>query len=137
MTQHPLTILDIETVITAHNGQRHAFVWVRSRQTDLGRYLLALESVMPVFFIEFVDGEIFATPIRSGHLEKEQRKSLTEVARQIYGRRPKVRDVDLSVRDAARQKGAFWGFLTGHGSNLWSKVVLPRQWQERGQVLLD
>lgn len=132
-TQHPLTILDIETVITAHNGQRQAFVWVRTRQPGLGRYLQALESVMPVFFVEFGDGDFFATPIHSGHLEKEQRKSLTEVARQISGRQPKVRDVDLSVRDAARLKGAFWGFLsTVYGSNLWSKVVLPRLFINHG-----
>jgi hypothetical protein len=132
-TAHPLTILDIETVITAHNKQRYAFVWVRTSQAGLGRYLQLLEKVMPVFWVELIEGEFFATPMLSGQRVKEQRRPLTDVAHHISGRKPKVRDVDLSVRDASRLMGAFWGFLSSvYRTDLWKKVVLPRLFINHG-----
>jgi hypothetical protein len=121
------SILNIETVIAAEGDQRFAFVWARSRQTGLGRYLHALKSKMPVFLVEFEEGDFFATQFEEAGLNNASKRPLAETARQVSGRQPRMRPVDLSVRDSSRLNGAFWGFLsTVYKDDLWNKVLLPR-----------
>jgi X-X-X-Leu-X-X-Gly heptad repeat protein len=132
-TEHSFTLLNIETVIASQNGERYAFVWARSRQIGLGRYLQALGKVAYVFFVELIGGDFLAAPVHDGHPDLEKRLPLTDVAHQISGRQPNVREVHLSVRDAAKHKSAFWGFLSNvYGGSLWDKVILPRLFINHG-----
>lgn len=122
-----LTVLDIETIIVSHQEQRLAFVWARSRQAGLGRYLRALARGMSVYLVEFHDGDFFATPFRETSLDRDARRPLTQLAAQLSGQVPKLRKISLSVRDAGRMKSIYWGFLTeAYKQNLWSKVILAR-----------
>jgi hypothetical protein len=133
METAPLVVLDIETIIAATDGRRYAFVWPRSRQPGLGRYLQALQRVMTVFVVELQEGEFLATPFEQGALNRTKRQPLTDAAQQISGSRGRVRPVDLSVRDAGRLKGAFWGFLSAvYKERLWEKVLLPRLFINHG-----
>jgi len=122
-----LTILNIETIIVSLEQQRIAFVWARSRERGLGRYLLALAKGMPVYLIDYADGEFFATPFREQHLKKEARLPLTELASSITKKGPNVREVSLAVRDARRTNTAYWGFLDPvYKDKLWDGVILAR-----------
>lgn len=122
-----LTILDIETIIVSFEQQKFAFIWARSREPGLGRYLLALSKGMPVYLIDYTAGEFFGTPFKDQRLEKEARLPLTDLASSITGKGPNVRGVSLAVRDARRTNTAYWGFLDPvYKDKLWDKVILAR-----------
>ncbi len=122
--------LDIETVVVdarRETGRWLALVWVRRATDGLGRYLFALERVAQVHLVEFREGEFLATE-RSGGKRAGGALPLQELLGGLSGRRPIFPQVDLTVRDADRQRAAFWGYLsdTYKGSRLWNEVVLFR-----------
>jgi len=122
--------LDIETVVVdarRGTGSWLALVWARRATAGLGRYLLALEKVARVHLVEFREGEFLATACAGGKRAGDP-VPLHELLGGISGRSPIFPQVDLKVRDADRQRAAFWGYLadTYAGDRLWNEVVLSR-----------
>lgn len=119
-------LLDVDTIIAGSGASKIAFVWARSKTAGLGRYLMALEKAMPVYLVTLVDDEFLASKINNGRRVATP-EPIQAVASKISGRAMKVSQVSLNVRDQARIKGAYWGFLENfHGTSLWEKVILGR-----------
>src|SRR5690606_11627144 len=108
-------------------GRWLALVWMRRPTDGLGRYLLALERVACVHLVEFREGEFLATE-RSGGQRAGAPVPLQDLLGRLSGRKPSFPRVDLNVRDAHRQRAAFWGYLsdTYRDERLWNEVVLFR-----------
>jgi hypothetical protein len=126
--------LDVETAIGGTRMGRVAFVWARSPTPGLRRYLIALGNLMPVVLVKLINGTFFTREVirATGKLCGEARP-LQEIAAHISRNKAKVREVDLSVRDANRQNETFWGHLSGvYKDKLWSHVVLPRIFMNHG-----
>lgn len=130
-------LLDVDTAIVKagqRDDQWHAFVWARSRQAGLGRYLAALANRFRVWLVET------DTPLTtfSAREWKEgaftgERRPLDVLAAELSGRRPEYLSVAADVRDAMRQQQSFWGFLSErHGAALGSRVILPRLFMNYG-----
>ncbi|WP_440225326.1 hypothetical protein ACQQ2N_08730 [Dokdonella sp. MW10] len=123
--------LDIETIIVDTRrkaARRLALIWTRSLTfPGLGRYLQALERVADVHLIEFRENEFFATKCSAGKRAGEP-TPLQDMLALLSGRRPIFQQADLTVRDADRQRTAFWGYLadTYKGDRLWKELVLFR-----------
>lgn len=130
-TQPPeLRRLDIETVVVdarRRTGKWLALVWMRTPTEGLGRYLLALERVALVHLVEFRDGGFFATEC-SGGRRAGPPVPLWTLMGDVSGTTHTFPEIDRKVRDANRQRTAFWGYLsdTYSGDRLWKEVVLFR-----------
>lgn len=132
-----VSILDLETAIAAEGSQRYAFVWSRvQRQWGLGRYLNALEQVTArTFVVRFLEGEFWAAPRVGGRVLAEERRPLTATVEALTGRRAKHSRVDEGVRDAARQRRAFWGNglqAARDAHTRWERIILPRLFLNHG-----
>lgn len=123
-------LVDVDTAVVSLPGRNAgvaAFVWARSRGDGLGRYLGALSSRMPVWLVEFVDGEFVAVPFSDGkrHGEARPLQAVTEAVGKRLG--PSFEPIQSSVRDRKRINQSFWGYLSErHGDDLGFNVVLPR-----------
>lgn len=130
-------LLDADTAIvdTKRTGDRwHAFVWARSRQPGLGRYLRALEGRFRVWLVE-TDRPLtnfFVREYHPGRLGQEA-WPLDRLMGELSGRPPFFVSVAADVRDAMRQQQSFWGYLSGqHGPALGERVILPRIFMNYG-----
>ncbi len=123
--------LDVETAIvdTDRKPDRwHAFIWARSRQEGLGRYLSALERRFRTWLLE-LDREagIFTAREWKDGAMTGKRRSLPVLMSDLSGRYPRRVQVTSAVRDAHRQKLGFWGYLVdNYRDELGSRVILPR-----------
>ncbi len=124
--------LDVETAIVDTRrkpDQWHAFIWARSRQEGLGRYLSALERRFRTWLLDLdTEAGIFtAREWRDGAMTGE-RRPLATLMTDLSGRYPKPVQVASAVRDSHRQKLGFWGYLVdNYRGELGSCVILPRQ----------
>lgn len=129
-TGQTFQMVDVDTAVVSLPGQNAgvaAFVWARSRGNGLGRYLQALNSRMPVWFVEFLEGEFVAIKCIDGELRGEK-LPLQEVT-SVTGRRTgsSFSKIQNEVRDRNRINQSFWGYLSErHGSELGVNVVLSR-----------
>lgn len=122
------TLLDVDTAVVRHRGRWLAFVLVHSRQSGLGRYLIALEKAFQVHVVErAADGDLVLRRWREGGLIGEA-APLEEGMAALSGRlRPEPVTVAHEVRDIRRHRASFWGYLTSrYGPELGARVVLPR-----------
>ncbi len=134
---HGAVLLDADTAIvdTQRPGDRwHAFVWTRSRQSGLGRYLAALGNRFRVWLVE-TDRPLtgfFAREYQGGRLSQNV-WPLDRLMGELSGRQPAYLSVTADVRDAKRQQQSFWGFLSGqHGPALGERIILPRLFMNYG-----
>ena len=123
--------LDVETVIvdTRRKPDRwHAFIWARSRQEGLGRYLSAMERRFCVWLLELdPDAGTFTSRQWKDGAMTGERRTLDVLMTELSGRSPKQVQVASAVRDAHRQKLGFWGYLVdNYREELGSRVILPR-----------
>jgi len=130
-------LLDVDTAIVKagwRDDSWHAFVWVRSRQSGLGRYLAALSNRFHVWLVE-TDTPLttfFARPWQDGRFTGV-RRPLDSLMAELSGRQPEYVSVTHDVRDAKRQQQSFWGFLSErHKAALGSRVILPRLFMNYG-----
>lgn len=138
LADRDVSILDLETAIAAHNGQRYAFVWSRDwRQQGLRRYLDTLEHVtIQTYVVKLQDGDFIAAPYAGGKAQWSRQMPLTRIAGALTGQEnPKVNRVSRSVRDEFRQLTAFWGNhsqtkRTPQGR--WQRIILPRLFFNHG-----
>lgn len=130
-------LLDVDTAVvdTKRSGdQWHAFVWARSLQPGLGRYLQALERRFRVWLVRtdnphttFVAREV------QGGRQTGPRWKLDRLMEELSGRRGQQLAVAADVRNAIRQQQSFWGFLSGrHQEELGQRVILPRLFMNCG-----
>lgn len=121
--------LDVESVVvdTMRNEERWlAFIWVRSMSEGLGRYLAALEKCLVPYLVTFKDGEFIASRVLGGKRAVPARP-LQELMMELSGGRMTPFRVDSSVKNADRQRQAFWGFISDYyKGNIGDRVVLPR-----------
>jgi hypothetical protein len=130
-------LLDVDAAIVdtkRRDDPWHAFVWARSRQAGLGRYLTALQSRFCVWLVE-TDTPLttfLAREWQGGRLAGGSRR-LDDIMAGLSGRTPQHLTVAADVRDARRQQQSFWGFLSGqHGASLGDRVILPRLFMNCG-----
>lgn len=129
--------LDVETAIvdTDRPSDRwHAFVWVRSREEGLGRYLQALGRRFRVWLVEFdpMAGTFFAHERRDGKAIGPT-GPLTSVMQELAGQQPAPVEVAPAVRNPDRQRLGFWGHLSeAYGDRLGERVILPRLFLNHG-----
>ena len=130
-------LLDVDTAIvdTQRPDDRwHAFVWARSRQPGLGRYLAALGSRFHVWLVE-TDRPLtnfFAREYQEGQLGQHV-WPLDRLMGELSGKPPSYLSVTADVRDAKRQQQSFWGFLSDqHGPALGERIILPRLFMNYG-----
>ena len=126
-----ISILDIETIIALPKegaGKRVALVWVRNRQSGLGRYLQALEAQFQVLFVEYrpEKQEFYGARFVGGKRQLPSlplEKLLKPLATQEY----KKYTASSNVRDEARQYAAIRERLfKDYGSDFVDRVLLPR-----------
>lgn len=123
--------LDVETAVVDARGTSggwRAFVWARSRQPGLGRYLNALSRRFRTWLIDYDRDEgTFVTREWKGGTAIGGHRPLAAVMSELAGRPPLPVKIAGSVRDAHRQRLSFWGFLADtYGDQLGPRIVLPR-----------
>ncbi|MTV41407.1 hypothetical protein [Duganella radicis] len=121
--------LDVETVIVdtrRQTGRWVAFVWARTREPGLGRYLQSLGKGFDTYLLDFSGDTFLAARVRNGQRVSDY-GPLPDLMRNLSGGRYTPFEVNTSVRNTNRQRQAFWGFLSEYyGKNLASRIVLPR-----------
>lgn len=130
-------MLDVETAIVDTDrmpDRWHAFVWARSREDGLRRYLQALGRRFRVWLVEFdpMAGTFFAHERREGRAIGPT-GPLTSVMQELAGRQPASVEVAPAVRDPDRQRLGFWDHLSQvYGDRLGERVILPRLFLNHG-----
>lgn len=130
-------LLDVETAIVDTGGKHdrwHAWVWARSRQPGLGRYLSALEQRFRTWLVELDEtAGTFVTREWSGGKIIGDWRPLADVMYDLSGRNPRAVEISPTVRDTRRQKLSYWGYLVeNHGAALGARVILPRLFLNHG-----
>lgn len=130
-------ILDIETAIVDTDrapDRWHAFIWARSREDGLGRYLQALGRRFRVWLVELdaTAGTFLAHERRNGKAVGRA-IPLTDVMGKLAGKQPVPVAVTSAVRDRDRQRLGFWSHLSQtYGDRLGERVILPRLFLNHG-----
>lgn len=124
-----LVSVDVETIVVdtqRSSEQWIAFVWARTKSEGLGRYLLALERRFVPYLLEFDPASGFVARRLACGKSVGPAEPLETLMRRLSDQYAPL-NVDQSVRDATRQKHAFWGFISNYyGSRIGKKVILPR-----------
>ncbi|MEN9354877.1 MAG: hypothetical protein RL318_2202 [Fibrobacterota bacterium] len=122
-------LLDIETAIVAprrHGDPWLSFVLARSKGEGLGRYFQILEQCSMAHLVTFEKGELLCTQIHD-RKAVHPAEPLDRFLESRYGPVLEEFAVSRSVRDASRQKSAFWGFISDYYKDrLGAHVILPR-----------
>lgn len=130
-------LIDVETAI-ADTGRQpdrwHAFVWARTREKGLGRYLSTLERKFRTWLIELDDaaGTFMIREWKDGKTVGAW-QPLATIMEELSRRVPRSLRISSAVRDSHRQKLSYWGYLVdSHGDQLGARVVLPRLFFNHG-----
>ena len=121
--------LDVDSVVvdTGRKTDRWlCFVWARSKDKGLGRYLLALEKCFIPYLVTYSGSEFIATQIKNGKRVMPERP-LPELMIELSGGKVTPFRVNTSVKNTTRQRQAFWGFISDfYKDRLGDRIVLPR-----------
>ncbi|KJZ63045.1 hypothetical protein [Pseudomonas fluorescens] len=121
--------LNIETFVAKDSGDKLvAFVWDRGAEVGLRRYLRALAIKCEVYVVVWDSSEniFYAKPYPS--VAKEDKYApLIDIVSKIGSASLREHKVNDSVRDQARQLGAFYGHLSNvHAGRTKERVALTR-----------
>ncbi|MGF6557862.1 hypothetical protein ABIA48_004242 [Pseudomonas sp. S30_BP2TU TE3576] len=124
-----VVVLGVETFVAKNSsGKLVAFVWSRSAGVGLRRYLRALAVRCEVYVVMWEAGECrFYAKSYPSVVKENKYVPLIELVSKIGNVNSREHQVDLSVRNQARQLGAFYGHLSNvHLGRTKERVALTR-----------
>ncbi|HGM5964152.1 MULTISPECIES: hypothetical protein [Serratia] len=121
--------LNVDTIIVDTKRKKErwvGFVWAKTRDPGLGRYLQALEKAVAVYLITYRNGNFIVNPTLDGKISGKG-KYLHELMSEISTSKYNNFEVNSSVKNQERQRQVFWGFISNYyKERIGEKISLPR-----------
>lgn len=121
--------LNVDTIIVDTKRKKErwlGFVWAKTRDTGLGRYLQALGKSVVVYLITFRNGEFIVNITSNGKVAGKE-KTLSELMSEISVGAYNKFEVNSSVKNEDRQRQVFWGFISNYyKERIGEEISLPR-----------
>lgn len=131
------TTLICQRYVSGNSRDPCAFVLADHDDSDVFRFESSLNTEMTVIPVRYDENQCeFQTVLEWRDSLNDRNHCDHPLAKRLsswLSTYPRTTSVHPSVRDVDRQKGSFWGFLSGaYGSQLASKVVIPRLFKDFG-----
>ncbi|UNK27725.1 hypothetical protein MNO11_23510 [Serratia plymuthica] len=124
-----VTPLNVDTIIVDTKRKKErwvGFVWAKTRDTGLGRYLQALGKAVTVYLITYRYGDFIVNPTFDGKISGKG-KPLHELMSEISAGKYNKFEVNPSVKNQERQRQVFWGFISNYyKERIGEEISLPR-----------
>lgn len=121
--------LNVDTIIVDTRIKKErwvGFVWAKTRDAGLGRYLQALDKAVTVYLITYRNGNFIVNPTLDGKISGKE-KPLYELMSEISIGKYNKFEVNQSVKNQERQRQVFWGFISNYyKERIGEEISLPR-----------